>query len=184
MPEQDTAMVIKKIKSGKIGVIPTDTVYGLVADAMQPVGIERIYTIKNRSADKPFIILINDIRQLRQFNIVLSAAQSVSLTKLWQNPVSVILPCPHNAFHYLHRGYESLAFRLPTTIWLKDLIQLTGPIVATSANVSGQAASQDLNEIKKLLAGLDFYLEGVTNTEPSRLARLDDTGNFVWLQRG
>ncbi|MGI9027539.1 MAG: L-threonylcarbamoyladenylate synthase [Candidatus Saccharimonadales bacterium] len=175
--------VIEKINKGAVGVLPTDTVYGLVAAANQPAAIERIYALKGRDASKPFIILISDIRQLEMFDIALRSLQIEKLAELWKEPVSVILPCNNNAFEYLHRGQRSLAFRIPQVHWLKVLLATTGPIVATSANVSGQPIFRDINEISKQLPGLDFYIEGPTSEEPSRLARLHNDGSVKWLQR-
>lgn len=179
----DFTFLAEKISSGAICVLPTDTVYGLVATTDQPEIIEKIYDMKGRSSNKPFIILISDISQLDTFLIDITDKQTASLNKLWPGPVSVILPCPDESFAYLHRGVKSLAFRVPDQLWLRELINKTGPIIATSANKSGLPLYQNINEIMKQLPKADFYIEGKVGNSPSRLAKIDKDGSIEWVER-
>ena len=107
---------------GGVGVIPTDTLYGLVGSALDPETVLRIYKLRRRSPDKPFIILISKIDDLKLFNIKIDKFTLNFLKKNWPNPISVILPCPSKQFEYLHRGTKTLAFRVPNN---QELLQLT-----------------------------------------------------------
>lgn len=179
----DFTFLIDKIQSGAVCVLPTDTVYGLVAITEQPDIVERIYDMKGRSSDKPFIILISELSQLETFSISINDAQADTLNELWPDTVSVILPCPEEMFAYLHRGHKSLAFRIPKQLWLRELIHKTGPLIATSANKSGKPLSTDLNQIMSQLTEADLYIEGPVSTTPSRLARLSVDGSLKWIER-
>src|SRR5438105_3584039 len=102
------------LKVGKIGVMPSDTIYGIFTSALKETSVEKIYNLRKRSKDKPMIILISDINDLNHFNVKLKAWQKQLLEKIWPNPVSVIIPVADKKWEYLHRGKRSLAFRVPS----------------------------------------------------------------------
>ncbi len=172
-----------KIKAGGIGVMPTDTIFGIVGSALDQKVVERIYQIKGREFKKPFVIIISDIEDLRQFSVGVSDNQASSIKNLWPGEISVILPCPSNERLYLHRGLKSLAVRIPALDWFRDLVRLTGPIVATSANVSGEPTPPSIDEIRQQIPGLDFYIDGPTTGQASRLVKVHDNGTLEWLSR-
>jgi L-threonylcarbamoyladenylate synthase len=171
------------IKRGHIGVMPTDTIYGVVCSALQKDTVERVYTLKGRPAHKAFIILIGNIDQLHVFNIVISKKQKELLDTLWPGPNSVIFPCSNPNFEFLHRGNNTLAIRLPATPWLQNLISETGPIIATSANASGQPYKTDFQHIKESLPGLDFYKQGDTGSIPSSIYKWSDDNTLEKIER-
>ncbi len=158
--------------------MPTDTIYGIVGSALNPQTVEKIYTLRRRSKNKPFIILISSIKDLKKFDIKLTKKQEVFLKKCWPNPLSVILPCRSERFFYLHRGTNSLAFRMPKNEKLLELLQEVGPLVAPSANIEGAKPAQTLDEAKKYFGGkVDFYIDGgEIISKPSALIVLSDAG--------
>src|SRR5258708_38418358 len=109
----DTEKISSYLRAGKIGIIPTDTIYGIVGLALKPDVVERIYKLRKRTPSKPFIILIFGLDDLKKFGVVLNQNQKEFLQKNWPNPLSVILPLISEKFKYLHRGTNSLAFRMP-----------------------------------------------------------------------
>jgi len=124
------------LKSGGIGVMPTDTIYGLVGSALSKKTVLRIYKVRQRDLRKPFIVLIGSLGDLKKFGVKLNPRHLAFLRKIWPGPVSVILPCTGREFYYLHRGTRSLAFRLPKDKGLINLLKKTGPLVAPSANIA------------------------------------------------
>ncbi|MFA6285207.1 MAG: Sua5/YciO/YrdC/YwlC family protein [Parcubacteria group bacterium] len=105
--------IARKIKSGKIGVIPTDTIYGVAAAAFSKKAVARAYKILKRNPKKPFIVLIGSIEDLSLFDIKLDRITENILKNIWPGKVSVILPVKSRKFEYLHRGTKTLAFRFP-----------------------------------------------------------------------
>lgn len=177
--KQSIQTAINQIKAGGIGVIPTDTLYGLVGSATSPKAVERIYQVKHRNPDKPLIILISDITQLNLFNITVSEATNRMLAKHWPGPVSILLPCPNPSQKYLHRGTEALAFRLPSPPTLQEFINQTGPLVAPSANPEGEIPANNLAQAKEYFGEkIDFYLDGLTKPigQPSKLIKVTNHG--------
>src|SRR3989338_2024213 len=93
---------------GKIGVIPTDTIYGIVTSAFDEKLVEKIYKLRKRADDKPFIVLIGSTEDLKKFGVQLTDKQKEFLQNHWPNPLSVVLPVLDEKFAYLHRGKKSL----------------------------------------------------------------------------
>ena len=143
-----------------IGVMPTDTLYGLVGSAFSPVAVERIYDVRKRDKTKPLIVLLSSIEDLSQFNIVLDSKKIELLERVWPGPITVILPCAGTKFSYLHRGTNTIAFRVPSPLWLRRFLKKVGPIVAPSANPEGKPPAMTAREAKEYFKQeIDFYVE-------------------------
>ena len=183
MDLQDTIPILKQ---GGVGILPTDTLYGLVGVANSQKAVERIYELKKRQADKPLIILISNIRDLAQFGIRLSPIMKEKLNEWWPGSVSVIFDGISDKFKYLHRGKGSLAFRLPGTSKLLKLLQKTGPLVAPSANPGGRKPASNIAEARKYFSDkVDFYIAGgKLKGQPSALVRLSPNDKIKILRGG
>ncbi len=169
---------IKIIHNGGIGVFPTDTLYGIVGSAFSKTAVERIYKVKGRHKQKPFIILISSINDIKKFGIVLNKTQKEFLNDVWPGPVSVIVPCTTKKFEYLHRDKKSLAFRLPKKKRVVDFVAKTGPLVAPSANPQGMIPAHTIMDAKDYFGSeVDFYVGGgVLDNAPSKIIFLTETG--------
>jgi L-threonylcarbamoyladenylate synthase len=163
------------IGRGEIGVLPTDTVYGLVCSAMKKKSVEKIYKLRKRNLKKPMIILISSIADLKLFNIKIGSDEAKQLKKLWPGKVSVILKCVSKKLEYLHRGKGTLAFRLPENKSLVKILKKSGPIVAPSANLEGEKGAATISEAKKYFSNkIDFYVDvGKLRARPSTIVFLD-----------
>lgn len=165
---------ISIISDGGVGVIQTDTLYGLVGSAYSKKTVNRMYKIKGRSESKPFIILISSIDDIKDFGVKLLDEQKDFLDNVWPGPTSIIVSCPSKKFLYLHRGTKSLAFRMPKNKKLRDFLEMTGPIVAPSANPQGLKPAHTIDEAKKYFGDkVDFYIDrGRKVGKPSRVISL------------
>lgn len=163
--------IVAIIKKGGVGVIPTDTLYGIVGSARTPQAVERIYNLRKRDLKKPFIILISSLKSLEEFGIHVSTPRRKILKNLWPGPISIILPCPSKRYQYLHRGTKTLAFRIPAKHDLREFLKHTGPLVAPSANIAGKPPARSLSQAKSYFKNsLDFYLSGEKQkSKPSTL---------------
>lgn len=177
--------VVDVIKNKGIGIIPTDTMYGIIGSALNKKTVERIYVVRKRTPSKPLIILISDIKDLNTFNIKIDTELEKKLKKLWPNKVSVILPCKQKKFEYLHRGTNKLAFRLPKDKKLREFISEVGPIVAPSANTEGDKPSKNIKQAQKYFgANVDFYLDkGDMPVVPSTIVDIEN-GEMKVLRKG
>lgn len=155
--------LVKTLADGGVVVMPTDTIYGVVGRAEDADTVERIYKIRKRNGEKPFIILISSIEDLKKFSVQVGDVQGKILKEFFPAPVptSVILDCTDEKFAYLHRGTNTLAFRIPTQTQLQDLIKQTGPLLAPSANLEALPPSNDIQEAKNYFGeNVDVYIDG------------------------
>ena len=168
--------LVAALKNGEIAVIPTDTTYGIVGLAQNERTVHEIYRLRKRDLDKPFIILISDRKDLKKFGVKVTPAQEEILKKVWPGSISVILPCPHEKFAYLHRGKNTLAFRLPEKEDLRRLLRKVGPLVAPSANPQGHPVAKNISEVRAYFGHhADFYQDGGTIIAlPSKLIDITD----------
>lgn len=150
--------IVSILKHDGIGVVPTDTLYGIVGGAFSKQAVARIYTIKGRDENKPFIVLISSLTDLKKFGVTLTSAEQKFLKTVWPGLVSVIVSCPQKSLHYLHRGTKSLAFRLPDDLFMQTLLKKTGPLVAPSANPQGKEPAQTRTKAQNYFgSNVDFY---------------------------
>jgi L-threonylcarbamoyladenylate synthase len=175
---------VQILKNKGVGIIPTDTMYGIVGSALSEDVVERIYKLKERDAKKPFIILISSMDDIETFKIDKEKNKQL-LNQLWPGKISIILPCPYEEFSYLHRGQNKVAFRLPDKKDLLEILKETGPLVAPSANYEGMEPARTSKEAKKYFGDkIDFYLDGgKIESLPSTLVEIDN-GKLNILRQG
>jgi len=176
MVSDDSGEILKILSKDGVGVVPTDTVYGLVGSAFSKEAVERIYKLKERDTKKPHIILIGKMDDLAKFGIFPDEATKKVLAKVWPGKVTVILPCKSDEFLYLHRGGNSLAFRVPEKPDLQAFIGKSGPLVAPSANIQEQKPAESIEEAEKYFSDrVDFYQDGgLCQSLPSTIISLLD----------
>lgn len=157
-----------------VGIIPTDTVYGLVARAADPEAVNRLYGLKKREA-KPGTIIASSIEQLEGLGLKHRYLKAVE--QFWPGAVSVIIPVTNPELKYLHQNKMSLAVRLPDNKELKKLLQQTGPLLTSSANKPGEPTAVTISEAKAYFNDLvDFFVDGgdLSKREPSTIVRIID----------
>lgn len=150
--------VARLLLTGCIGVMPTDTLYGVVASARNRKAVARLYRLRRATTSKPFIILLSSSRALRAFSVSPTLLQKRFLQKIWPGKVSAIFSVPNKKLQYLHRGTQTLAFRVPANRRLRKLISKTGPLVAPSANTEGKPPARSIKEARAYFGEqVDFY---------------------------
>jgi L-threonylcarbamoyladenylate synthase len=184
--------LVDVLNNGGIAVIPTDTIYGISARALDEKAVRKVHEIKERNNQKPFIILVSSIKELKLFGIEPDDFILGILNKYWSassadkpGKVTVILDCPSEKFHYLHLGTKTLAFRIPDKKDLLDVIKKTGPLISTSANPEDQKPASTIEEARNYFGSkVDFYLdEGKFESLPSTLIKVEN-GKIVVLRKG
>lgn len=161
-------------KPGAVGIIPTDTIYGLVARAADPEAVNRLYKLKDRE-HKPGTIIAASIDQLEALG--LKRRYLTAVEQFWPGAISVIIPCADPALAYLHQGKQSLALRIPKSPELQELLASTGPLLTSSANHPGQATANTIAQARDYFPSeLDFYIDGgdLSDHQPSTIIRIID----------
>lgn len=161
------------LNNGAVGVLPTDTIYGIVAAAAMKAAVTRLYKIKHRD-HKPGTIVAASIDQLASLGIPRRYVTAVE--QYWPGPVSVVVPCDAS-LDYLHLGKFSLACRIPDSAELQKILQKTGPLLTSSANHPGDPPAHTVKEAEAYFnKEVDFYVDGgdYANHQPSTIIRVVD----------
>jgi L-threonylcarbamoyladenylate synthase len=168
--------IIALLKRGAVGVLPTDTVYGVVASAAHPAAIERLYEIRDRSSLKGCITLIAHEDQLDEF-VAWNEFDRQLASTFWPGPVSIILSVGEQTPEHLHPVDGTLAFRLPADEDLLALLRQVGPLLAPSANPPDLPPATTLAQAYRYFGdAVDFYVDAgdLSANQPSTLIRQRD----------
>jgi L-threonylcarbamoyladenylate synthase len=175
--------VASLLREGKVGVLLTDTVYGLVASAHLPAAVERLYSLKHRE-QKPGTTIAADIGQLAELGIAPASLHRVS--QWWPAQLSVILPLPDH-LSYIHQGRGASPFRVVADDQLCQLLRQTGPLVTSSANDPGEPTATTITEAQAYFGNkVDFYVDGgdTGDRPPSTIIRLEPSGKLTLIRAG
>ncbi len=152
---------VRILQKGGVIAFPTDTVYGLGADAFNHTAVERIYQIKNRPKYQQFPLLISDVKQMTTLAGSIPEIAWFLARRFWPGGLTLILSktnpapaCPPSAL--------TIAVRVPNHPVCRALIEHLGnPITGTSANISGQPAALTAEEVEQQLEGkIDLIING------------------------
>jgi len=152
---------VTTLKKGGVIAFPTDTVYGLGADAFNARAVERIYEIKNRARHQQLPLLIADVKQLTALANPIPEIAWFLTRHFWPGGLTLVLEKTDSVPAHLASG-PTIAVRIPNHCVCLALIQHLGnPIIGTSANISGQPPALTADEVRQQLAGeIDFVLNG------------------------
>ena len=147
------------IKDGGIAVVPTETVYGLAADAFNFEAYQRVYKIKGRTFKKPLVIMTPDIDSAKILVEIPKKALKIARV-FWPGQLTLIFPTTELG-KILSGGRENLGVRIPNNeFMLKLLKELNSPIWTTSANVSGKKSAKSFDEAKDFENIADIMVDG------------------------
>jgi len=152
---------VKILRKGGVIAFPTDTVYGLGADAFNPTAVERIYEIKDRPKHRQLPLLVADVERLATLAEPIPEIAWFLARQFWPGGLTLVLPKTDSLPAYLASG-STIAVRVPNHPVCLALIQHLGnPIIGTSANISGQPAALTAEEVGQQLGGkIDFIING------------------------
>jgi L-threonylcarbamoyladenylate synthase len=152
---------VKILQKGGVIAFPTDTVYGLGADAFNSTAVERIYEIKNRPRHRQLPVLIADVERLITLADPIPEIAWFLARRFWPGGLTLVLPKTDSLPVYLAPG-ATIAVRVPNhPVCLAIIQHLGNPIIGTSANISGQPPALTADEVRQQLGGkIDFIING------------------------
>ena len=172
--------VIETLKRGGIILYPTDTVWGIGCDATHPTAIEKIYKLKKRANDKSLICLVNSLNMLEQY-VERVPKSAYDVIKFSVEPTTIIYDDPIRISESLIAPDNSLAIRIVEDDFCKKLLQkFKRPIIATSANISGEKSPLNFQEISsEILEGVDYVVNlhhDKKSGKPSTIIKIKNDG--------
>ena len=149
------------LMKGGVGIIPTDTVYGLCTNALNREGIKRIYRIKRRDIKKPLVLFVKDKGEIEKYGVVNDTARKI-IDSFIPGPITIVLKRREGAPKISLRDIDTIGIRIPDEEFVINLLKnLDFPLATTSANLSGEETPKDISSLKKTFSGIvDFIVDG------------------------
>ena len=136
--EQDIKLAAEIIRDGGLVAFPTETVYGLGANALDPVAVGKVYAAKGRPSDNPMIVHISQKDDMRKLTDLMTPDMETLMDKCWPGPITMVVPAKDIVPRVTTGGLDTVAVRMPSDKVARALISESGvPIAAPSANLSG-----------------------------------------------
>lgn len=160
--EKNLIEISNILKNGGLVAIPTETVYGLAADGLNPEAIQKIFKAKNRPMDNPLILHISKFDDIYRLVEDIKAEHIDILKKLWPGPLTVILKKSKIIPNEVTAGLDSVAIRMPNKDITRKLISLVdSPLAAPSANLSTKPSPTNAKDVFEDMNGrIDAILDG------------------------
>ncbi len=174
------------IREGKLVAFPTETVYGLGANAFNPQAIAKIYELKERPFFDPLIVHIAQLSQLETLVATRDERVYHLAERFWPGPLTLVLPKSSLVPEIISSGLPTVAIRMPANdIALELILQSNCPIAAPSANKYGRISPTSPAHVRKQLANVDYILDGGKTTVgiESSIIKLTKRG-FQLLRNG
>ena len=183
--EKDIKAAAAIINNGGLVAFPTETVYGLGANALDADAVARIYEAKGRPSDNPMIVHIARASDIGQLTPMLSADIVAIIDNFWPGPLTMVLKKKPGVPDRTTGGLDTVAVRMPDSKAALSLINMAGcPIAAPSANLSG---SPSPTRAKDVIADMDGRIDAVISGEDCRVGIestvVDMTGDIPTILR-
>ena len=142
------------LRNGGVVAIPTETVYGLAANAYDETAIAKIFEAKGRPQDNPLIVHIASIDTLYELASTVPKTALKCAEKFWPGPLTMVLPKTEKVPNAVSAGLSTVAVRMPLNQTARDIIEKSGlPLAAPSANVSGSPSPTSAFHVENDLDG-------------------------------
>lgn len=186
LSEKEIIEAAKIIKNGGLVAFPTETVYGLGADALNPHAVAKIFEAKERPSFDPLIVHIADIDNLNVLAQEINENVYKLAEKFWPGPLTIVLPKKPIVPDIVTSGLDTVGIRMPNNVIALSLIRNAAcPIAAPSANKFGRISPTNAMHVRKQLTDIECILDGGSTTVgiESTVISVHEDG-FVILREG
>ena len=151
---EELKVICNLIKNGELVIFPTETVYGIGANALDKDAVSKIFVAKGRPADNPLIVHIADKRDIEKYVREITPVEQKLIDTFMPGPFTLILPKKDIIPDIVSGGLDTIGIRMPSNVIARGIISFSGvPIAAPSANVSGRPSGTSIEDIRKELEG-------------------------------
>lgn len=158
---QDIDIAAGYIREGRLVAFPTETVYGLGANALNPLAVAKIFELKERPSFDPLIVHIASVDGLDKLTVNKDSRVLLLAAKFWPGPLTIVLPKSDIVPDIVTSGLDTVGIRMPNNPIALELIRKAGcPIAAPSANKFGRVSPTTAQHVKKQLPNVDYILDG------------------------
>jgi L-threonylcarbamoyladenylate synthase len=173
------------ILDGGVIIYPTETIYGIGANALEPKIIERVYDIKERRKSNPILVLIPDRSALDELTLGVPEVAEQLMSEFWPGPLTIVFKAAPIVSKILTAGTGKIGVRLSSDPFCTELLSICKiPITSTSANLSGESNPNSITMInKKVQDAVDLIVDAGTLTSQTPSTVVDVTKGKVELVR-
>lgn len=178
--------IVKVLESGELVISPTDTVYGIMGDALNKESIRSVYEVKHRDYKKPLILLMNSIDMIKDYTLDISDKEMDLMKKFYPGCMTLLLKRNSKVDGMICNNGEYVGVRIPDNKDLLSIIDKLGrPVFSTSCNISGNDVVRSIDEIDEEITSKIKYIYdgGYIDSVSSTVVRIDD-GKVVILREG
>ena len=160
----------KELEAGRAVILPTETVYGIFAKALDQQAVDYIYELKRRPRENALNLNVADEKTIRIYSKSQPSYLSKLIASFLPGPLTIILQANEKVPEWIHSGMDTVGFRIPAHPKTLELIRKFGPLVGPSANLSGYASGTKyeaiVKEFDQLVPGFedDAFLTGQDST--------------------
>ncbi len=175
----------KILREGGLVAFPTETVYGIGANALDEQAVKKIYVAKGRPSDNPLIMHVSDVHILKDYVQHIDDKSKRLIAKFWPGPLTLIFQKKDTVPDIITGGLDTVAVRMPKHPIAHDIIHSAGiPIAAPSANISGKPSpTRGRHVVEDLNGRVDMIIDGGKTTHGLESTVLDMTGDIPSILR-
>lgn len=169
--------IISELKNGNLVIMPTDTVYGIIADATKEETIKKVFNAKERSFNKPLLVLVSDKNMLENLVSEISPKAEEIISKYWPGPLTILFPKKDEVSDILTASSPYIAIRMPNDKRLLNIIRkVNKPLISTSANITSKETITEVSQIEeKMKEKISYILDGgVVKNEASTIIKIEN----------
>jgi L-threonylcarbamoyladenylate synthase len=175
---------IAALKKGELAVLPTDTVYGVAADAFSPAAVERLLAAKGRGRDMPVPVLVGAKTGLDGLADHVTDDMRALVEAFWPGGLTLIVPAAASLAWDLGETRGTVAVRMPHHPVTLEVLETTGPLAVSSANRTGEPPPVTADEARMMLGeAVSVYLEAGPTAGPTASTIVDLTGERPQVRR-
>ena len=178
--------IVEIINSSGLVISPTDTVYGIMGDALNKESIKNVYDVKQRDYKKPLILLMSSIDMIKEYTLDISEDEMNLMKKFYPGCMTLLLKRNSKVDGMICNNGEYVGVRIPDNKDLLSIIEKLGrPVFSTSCNISGNDVVRSVDEIdEEIVSKVDYiYDGGYIDSVSSTVVRIDN-GEVVILREG
>ncbi|GAA0208838.1 hypothetical protein GCM10009527_001030 [Actinomadura nitritigenes] len=178
------AEAVSAVRRGELVVLPTDTVYGVGADAFTPAAVQALLDAKGRGRDMPPPVLVGSVRAATALVEDLGTYGQDLIDEFWPGALTLVFRANRNLMWDLGETKGTVAVRMPMHELAVEVLKETGPLAVSSANLSGEPAARTAEEAEKMLGdSVQVYLDGGRSGHADPSTIVDLTGSVPRLLR-
>ena len=184
MKREEKNELINTLNKGLLAVLPSDTVYGIFADATNKDAIKRVDDAKH--SNKPHLILVSSIKMLEEYVSEINDLQRKIINKYWPNTLTILFKKNDKLDNELTKGSEYIAVRMPDNKFLLELIEkLKKPLISSSANITSKDVITNVSLLESELKNKVSYIydAGTLPSTASTLIKVENN-KIVFLREG